>query len=532
MVTSEASRGDGRPGQLVIGAMVRPLGAFPSGWRHPGAHRNPAGDPQALKRVARTAEKAALDYLFLGDWLSTSVELEYTEPHLLARIDPLSSAAFLAAVTSRIGIIGTASTAHTEPYAIARTAASIDRLSAGRFGLNLTVGTDPQAEANFGRPGAAPGGNRFEAAVEYVEVLRGLWESWDDGAFVADAASGELLDRSLVSALDHRGREFEVSGPLNALRPVQGHVPLVHTGVSPRAKEFAASSADLYVVAPTSLGDAVRLYRETKLRIAALGRDASAVAIVAPVLPIVASTTEEAHAVYDTLVELVPLETEGAPGKAAGPVPADRRLPANRTVASLLQYVGLPLLERRADDAVTPATAERFNAGGRRLVEIVTARSGRTIGGARPISYRQLLVAYLIQAPIVVGSAEEIADHFERWFRARAVDGFTVQSAFLHQQFEAFTELVIPELQQRGLFRNGYTERTLRGHIGLPPAGDRAGRAEGSADLTTRPETRRRHDQADLVQPLRDEHRGPHLPRSLGASGEQPAPLQRPRFLG
>jgi FMN-dependent oxidoreductase (nitrilotriacetate monooxygenase family) len=512
MATSEVHRGDERQGELVIGAMVRPLGAFPSGWRHPGAHRNPAADPQALKRIARTAEKAGLDYLFLGDWLSTSVDLEYTEPHLLARIDPLSSAAFLAAVTSRIGIIGTASTAHTEPYAIARTAASIDRLSGGRFGLNLTVGTDPQAEANFGRPGMLPGGNRFEAAVEYVEVLRGLWESWGDGSFVADADSGELLDRTLISALDHDGSAFSVAGPLNALAPVQGHVPLVHTGVSPRAKEFAASSADLYVVAPSGLADAVRLYHETKARAVALGRSPSAVSIVTPVLPIVAESTEQAQAVYDRLVELVQLDDERS----------TRNLPSNRTVATLLQYVGLPLLERRADDVVTAATAERFNAGGRRLVQLVTARSGRTVGGDRPITYRHLLVAYVIPAPIVVGSAEEIADHFENWYRARAVDGFTVQSAFLHEQFEAFTSLVIPELQARGLFRSGYTERTLRGHVGLPPA----------QDSTARHETRRKHDQADLVQPVRDEHRGPHLARALGAPGEQQAPLQRPRFLG
>jgi FMN-dependent oxidoreductase (nitrilotriacetate monooxygenase family) len=518
MATTDLTVANERGGQLLIGVLVRPLGAFPSGWRYPGAHKNPAHDPQALKRLARTAEKAGLDYLFLGDWLSASADLEYTEPHLLARIDPLSSAAYLAAVTSRIGIIGTASTAHTEPYAIARMAASIDRLSGGRFGLNLTVGTDPQAEANFGRPGdraagrpgsgsGSGGGNRFEAAVEFVDVLRRLWDSWGDGAFVSDARSGQLLDRSLISPIAHVGTTFEVAGPLNALRPVQGHVPLMHAGSSPRAKEFAAVNAEIYVVAPSSLAEAVAHYREAKQRVAALGRDPSELSIVAPILPVVGETRAQAHEIYDRLVDLVQLDEPERPALSG--------IPPNRTVGALLQSVGLPLLEKRPDDVVAAATAERFNAGGRRLVQTAAARSGRTIGGPRPLTYRHLLVAQLIPAPMVVGSAVDIADHFEAWYRAGAVDGFTVQSAFLHEQFEAFTALVVPELQARGLFRSSDGAKTLRGRLGLshPQSAQHPSPASPA-----QPPTRRRNDQADLVQPVRDEHRGPHLARALGAS--------------
>jgi FMN-dependent oxidoreductase (nitrilotriacetate monooxygenase family) len=450
-----------RDGQLVLGAMVRTLGAFPSGWRYPGAHKNPANDPAALKRLARTAEKAGLDFLFLGDWLSSSPDLEYTEPSLLARIDPFSSAAYLAAVTNSIGLIATASTAHAEPYAIARAAASIDRLSGGRFGLNLTVGTDPRASANFGRTDArGSDDNRFETGVEFVRLLRSLWDSWDDDAVVADAERGRLVDHSRVDPIDHEGRRFTVAGPLNTLRPVQGQIPVVHAGVSVRAREFAAAHADMHVVAPSSLGDAVKFHREARLRATAAGRDPAEITIITPVLPIVGETRQAAFAMYDELVELVPLDDGSPHAQSLG-------LPANRSAAAFLRSVGLPLLERGLDDAVPLAIAERFNAVGQRLLEVVESRSGRTVGGARPVTFRHLVVAQAVPAPIVVGSPADIADHLETWFRASAADGFAIQSAFLHEQFEAFAHLVVPELIRRGLVHEGYDAKTLRGHLRL-----------------------------------------------------------------
>lgn len=128
--------------------------------------------------------------------------------------------------------------------------------------------------------------------------------------------------------------------------------------------------------------------------------------------------------------------------------------------------MGLPLAARGIDDAVTAGTAARFNDTGRRLLDVVWERSGRAVGGARPVTYRHLLVAHLVRSPIVVGSADDIADHMERWFRGGAVDGFSVLSAFLHEQFESFTRLVVPELVRRGLVRDGYDASTLRGHLG------------------------------------------------------------------
>ncbi|RFA09243.1 hypothetical protein B7R54_08400 [Subtercola boreus] len=474
-----------RSGHVVLGSMVRTLGAFPSGWRMPGAHADPAADPRALKRLAVAAERAHLDFLYFGDWLSTSAELELTDPHLLVRTDPLSTVAWLAALTRRIGLVGTASVPHSDPYQVARSAASIDRLSAGRFGLNLTLGTEPRAAANFGRTGAGAEGsaeaNAFLQGDEYLYVVRALWASVDARGVAPDARTGRLTDGTVFAPVDHHGPHYSVAGPLNALPPVAGTVPIVQSGASERSREFAARHADLYLAGPGGLGESIKFYRDTKQLVEAYGRPRTALRIVAPLLPVVASTREEAFDLYDRLADAVLLGEspgEGQPGQSEHP---------ERTVRRLLQLVGLPLASREPGDPVTLADAERFNALGHRLLELVAERSGREPGGVRSVTYRHLLVAHLTPLPLVVGSACDVADHIETWYRASAVDGFTLMAAYLPHQFDAFLDLVVPELVRRGLFRGAYEGRTLAEHLGLGDTAPRAAAAEHPADVPWAP---------------------------------------------
>jgi len=450
-----------RRGEVVLGAAVRPLGSFPSGWRVEGANRDPADDPRVLKRQAKEAERAHLDYLFFGDWFSNTPDLEYTDPYLLARIDPFSAVSFLASSTSRIGLVATVNTSYSDPFTTARTAASIDQLSGGRLGLHLVVGTEPHADANhtLSSEGGGRAATRHALAAEYLDVLRGIWDTWADDAFVADARSGTLVDWSRIDALDHVGAGFRVAGPALSLRPVQGQIPIVHSDISPRALDFAARSAELHVVSPANLREGVTIARDLRAAVLAHGRTPDSLAIVLPLLPVVGATRADAWAVYDRLVELVPVAD--ATGAVAAGVPHDR------TASAIRRIVGVPLLGRELDDPVSLADAERFNAAGARLLEVVRRRSGRVPGTARTPDYRHLLVAHLFPLPLVVGSAEDVADHIETWFRSGAADGFTVQSAFLHQQFEAFTRGVVPILVERGLFRAGYDAKTLRGHLGI-----------------------------------------------------------------
>ncbi|MBB5842201.1 FMN-dependent oxidoreductase (nitrilotriacetate monooxygenase family) [Conyzicola lurida] len=458
---------ENRERRLVLGTTVRTLGAWPAGWRYPGAHRDPAGDPAVLTRTALAAEAAGLDFLFFGDWLATSAEFEHTDPYLLARVEPFAAIGYLAAVTERIGLIATVSSSHSEPYTTARSSASIDLLSGGRVALCVATGAEARSASNFGWTVVHSDTDRFAAAGEFIDILRGLWDSWEDDAFVSDAATGRLIDPSKLHPLGYVGQHRASSGPLNVIRPPQGHPPIAVVGGSPNARQLAIRDADLLFASPRTFDEAVAQYAEAKALVAREGRDPDGFRIVTPILPIVAETREGAWEIYDRLVALVPVPDEQPDDGLVG-------LPSNRSVRTLASVLGVPLSSVSLDDAVPTRVAARFSSLGKQLVDVVRGRSGRTIAGERPITYRHLLVGHAVAAPVLVGSAVDVAAHFETWFRAEAVDGFTVLSAFSAgaegeaDSFGAFAELVVPELRRRGLLRDDYEGATLRDHLDLP----------------------------------------------------------------
>ena len=448
---------------LIVGAMVRTLGAYPSGWRHPGAHKDPQTDAAILREIARLAEDADLDYLFFGDWLATGPDLEFRDPYLLARIDPLSAVLSLAAVTERIGLIATVNSTYADPYAIARATASLDLLSGGRAGVNLVTGAEPRAAANHGRDAHADNEARYDRAEEFVRALRLLWESWDADAWVADAAGGVLIDAAGLRPASFAGAQVRVEGPLNVARPPQSHPPIVHAGTSPRSRALAATEADLALIAAGDPAVAAATRAELRALAAAAGRDPDDLKVIVPVLPVVAETDAAARAIVDRLLLLVPID-DGVSShtRRAG-------FPANRSLASFLDVAGIEpgdgVRAASVDDAVSPSTAARFAEPASRTLETVRSRTGRDLGGAHPVTWRHLIAAHAVPANFVVGGPGAIADHSERWRDAGAADGFNVLSAFQPAQFEAFTGLAVPELRRRGLI--GRTGATLRERLGL-----------------------------------------------------------------
>ena len=447
---------------LIIGAMVRTLGAYPSGWRHPGAHSRPAGDAAVLREVARLAEEADLDYLFFGDWLATGPDLEFRDPYLLARIDPLSAVLYLAGITTRIGLIATVNSTYADPYATARATASLDLLTGGRAGINLVTGAEPRAAGNHGRDAHADNAMRYDRAEEFVDVLRRLWESWDEDAWIADPASGTLIDQAGLRPAAFSGAQLRVEGPLNVARPPQGHPPLVHAGTSHRSRALAATAADLALIAAPDIEAARAARRELRAAAAAAGRDPGALKVIVPVLPVVAETDAAAQAIVDRLLLLVPL-AEDAP---------DRGIPPTRSLAAFLEVAGFTGDDREhgvaLDAPVDAVVAALFDEPAARTLALVEERTGRNVAGDRPVTWRHLVAAHTVPAAFVVGDPQRIADHFEKWRDEGAADGFNVLSAFQPAQFEAFTRLAAPELRRRGLLgRHGATLRD-RLRVGQP----------------------------------------------------------------
>lgn len=445
---------------LIVGAMVRTLGAYPSGWRHPGAHADPQGDAAVLRRVARLGEDAGLDYLFFGDWLATGPDLEFRDPYLLARIDPVSAVLYLAGVTERIGLIATVNSTYADPYATARATASLDVLTGGRAGVNLVTGAEPRAAANHGRDAHADNTARYDRAEEFVRALRLLWESWDEGAWIADAAAGVLIDAERLRPARFAGAHVRVEGPLNVARPPQGHLPLVHAGTSPRSRALAATEADLALIAAPDLASAVSSRAELRGLAEASGRDADELKVVVPVLPVVAETDAAARAIVERLLLLVPIDDGGGQAEREA-------FPSNRSLASFLDAAGVAPDDRvraaAVDDRVPAETARRFAEAGATTLRLVQDRTGRTAGV--DLTWRHLIAAHAVPAAFVVGGPAVIADHFERWRDAGAADGFNVLSAFQPAQFEAFTALAAPELRRRGLL--GRVGETLRERLTL-----------------------------------------------------------------
>lgn len=451
---------------LIVGAMVRTLGAYPSGWRHPGAHSDPQGDAAVLRQVARLGEDAGLDYLFFGDWLATGPDLEFRDPYLLARIDPVSAVLYLAGVTERIGLIATVNSTYADPYATARAAASLDVLTGGRAGINLVTGAEPRAAANHGRDAHADNADRYDRAEEFVGALRLLWESWDDDAWIADAASGVLIDADRLRPAAFAGAHVRVEGPLNVARPPQGHLPIVHAGTSPRSRALAATEADLALIAAPDVESAVQARAELRGLAEASGRDAAELKVIVPVLPVVAETDAAARAIVDRLLLLVPIDDGGVHRERTA-------FPPNRSLSSFLDVAGLgpehPARRASVDDAVASSVAAEFAEPAERTLRLVRDRTGRGPGG-RPgsdaaVTWRHLIAAHAVPAAFVVGGPGVIADHFEQWRDAGAADGFNVLSAFQPAQFEAFTRLAAPELRRRGLL--GRDGATLRDRLGV-----------------------------------------------------------------
>ena len=439
---------------LIIGAMVRTLGAYPSGWRQPGAHRDPAADADILRHIAREGEEAGLDYLFFGDWLATGPDLEFRDPYLLARIDPVSAVLFLAGVTSRIGLIATVNTTYADPYTTARSLASLDVLTRGRAGVNLVTGAEPRAAGNHGRDAHADNETRYDRAEEFVEALRRLWDSWDEDAWIADAERGVLIDPDGLRAADLHGAHVRVSGPLNVARPPQGRIPIVHAGTSPRSRALAATEADLALTAAPSLADAIATRRLLRDIAAESGRSPEALKVIAPVLPVVADTDADARRIVERLLALVPL--------AEGHQSARTGFPSTRTVAALADALEVPAddpLRRAAFDApVAVDEARRLGERGAALIDRLERIAGLRVrgagaGGGDLLTWRHLVAAHAVPAAFVVGDATTIADHFETWRDEGAADGFNVLSAFQPAQFDAFTRIAAPELRRRGLLR-------------------------------------------------------------------------------
>lgn len=459
---------------LHLGYMYWANGTHPAGWRYPGATGDRAFDPDYIAGIARAVEDASFDFFFLGDRLATGPEYQFTNTSVLARPEPFTIAGYLATRTSRIGLVVTANTTYSEPFNIARLTASLDHITAGRASWNVVTGADPRAAANYSRPEHGDADARYDRADEFVSLVRHLWDTWEDGAFVRNKETGEFVDGGKIHALNHVGASFQVRGPLNLSRPPQGHPVVVHAGTSERSRALAAREADVVFGAAASVPDGVAYAADLRARAAAVGRDPARLLVLPGLTPLVGGTPDEARAIYDQLNELIVLDEDirfGGAGPdgwptAEPPVRREDQGPGRRNLGALSQRLGLDVTTAALSGVVSDAVVQAASPSGQQLIRTAARRTGRV--PAQNLTWRDVMYAHVWGGHVVVGGPAEVADYMERWLRAGACDGFIIQSAFLVGQLEQFIALVVPELRSRGLFRSEYAGRTLRDHLGLP----------------------------------------------------------------
>jgi FMN-dependent oxidoreductase (nitrilotriacetate monooxygenase family) len=291
---------------MKLGASIYPAGYHVAGWRYPGAEVDGGISLQYHVDLAQAAERACFDFLFLADaaviWDENIDAVARTA--WSTRFEPLTLLSALAMVTRPIGLVATVSTTYNEPYTVARKFASLDHLSAGRAGWNLVTSTAEAEAQNFGRDEHLAHADRYRRAREFVEIVTGLWDGWEDDAFLYDQAGGDYFRPEKVHRLDHKGAYFSVRGPLNIPRPPQGHPVMVRAGLSDDGRELAAETAEILFTAQPTLADAQTYYRDVKRRMAAYGR-APTLAIMPGVVTIVGPSRAEPEDLQARLQSLV-----------------------------------------------------------------------------------------------------------------------------------------------------------------------------------------------------------------------------------
>jgi alkanesulfonate monooxygenase len=428
--------------QLRLGAFMRPVSIHTAWWRYPGSLPDANFNFTHLKQFAQTLERGKFDAFFMADHLAVlNMPIDALKRSAtVTSFDPLTLLPALAVVTERLGLVATASTTFEQPYIIARKFASLDHLSNGRAGWNIVTTANPDAALNFGMDDQMDHDERYRRAREFYDVVTGLWDSWDDDAFIKDVESGVFFDPAKMHVLNHKGQYLSVRGPLNVARSPQGWPVIVQAGASEMGRQLAAETAEVVFASALTMADGQSYYADVKGRMARLGRNPDHLKILPGALVIVGDTVAEAQAKHAKLDSLVH---------------TDSALP------NLSMRLGTDASKFDLDGPLPPIPETNAGKSGRQAAIDLAKRENLTV---RQLAQRGAGYGGLT----MVGTASTIADEMEAWLNGNACDGFNVMFPFLPAGLDDFVDKVVPELQRRGLFRREYEGVTLRENLGLP----------------------------------------------------------------
>lgn len=429
--------------QIHLNLFIHSRGHHEASWRHPDASTLPLTDIRYYQELAQTAEAGLFDSIFLADQLAARDDVERAARTWL---EPITALGALAVSTKRIGLIATTSTTYTEPYNLARQFASLDHISGGRAGWNIVTSWSAPAARNYGDDSQVSHADRYARAEDFMQVAKGLWDSWADDVLVDDPESGLYAHADRIRPIDHEGPYYKVAGPLNIPRGPQGRPVLVQAGSSDTGRRFAARHAEAVFTAHMEKATAQAFYTDLKALAKEEGRAADQIHILPGLSPVIAATETDAQKLAEELNDL------------ADPEIGRKRL-SSRFGGHDFSHLPLdtPLTP---DDFPDPATVEAARSRTELIVGLVRREN---------LTLRQLLskMAGARGHFTFAGTPDQVADLIEDWFTDGAADGFNLMPPLLPTMLTAFIDEVVPILQKRGLFRTEYEGETLRSHYGL-----------------------------------------------------------------
>ncbi|MFH7807099.1 LLM class flavin-dependent oxidoreductase [Acinetobacter sp. BSP-153] len=423
--------------QIRLGTILHGANGNMSAWRHPEAVVDASINFEFAKNVALQAEQAKFDFVFVADGLYIN---EKSIPHFLNRFEPITLLSALASVTQNIGLVGTVSTSYSEPFTIARQFASLDHLSGGRAGWNVVTTPLEGTAKNHTRKQHPEHSQRYEIADEYLQVAKGLWDSWGEGAFVRNKGTGQFFERSKLHTLNHKGKHFEVAGPLNVERSPQDRPILFQAGASGAGRALAAKHADAIFTHQASLEEAQAFYLDVKQQVIKNGREADDLLIFQGIGVLIGDSAEDVERQYLETAALV-------------------------TIEDALNYLGRFFEHHDFSQYELDAPFPELGTLGENSFKSGTDEIKRK-AKAESLTLRQVALQSATPRPPFAGTVEEVADQLELWVKEEATDGFIIAGA-TPKTLDTFIEKVVPLLQQRGLYRTEYPGTTLRSSFGL-----------------------------------------------------------------
>jgi FMN-dependent oxidoreductase (nitrilotriacetate monooxygenase family) len=424
---------------LVAYLKTGPTANHPGAWRHPEAALHDIFDPGRYEHIARVLEDARFDACFYADTFGLpDIHGGNFDAYLrlggqISYLDPLVVLPVMARVTRHLGLGATLSTTLLHPYWIARTLASLDMLSGGRMAWNIvTSATDLEAR-NFGMEGIPGKEERYDRAEEVVEACCALWESWQEGAIVADREGGVFVDPGKVRYTEFEGRWVRTRGPLSIPRTPQVRPVFLQAGSSDRGRDFAARWAEMIFCTPHSKADTLAFTTDVKARMAKFGRAPEDCKVLPSFMTVIGETESIAQEKFEHLQSLIDPE-------------------AQRMLNSAL--MGVDLAKVASPEEMRAAQGNQGIVGSQdRVLQMMRAEG---------IGFREAVAK---PRALLVGTAQSIADTLEDYFTSGACDGFIITPTVHPRMFEEFCRTVVPELQRRGLFRTEYAGATLRENL-------------------------------------------------------------------